>query len=241
MRISVFPCLIGLTLLVGALFAIWPQIDLAAAAAIYGPHGFEAAHERVWEIVRQIGYRIPTLLMGLFALLFVLRRLALVAVGPSGRSVLFLALTLALGPGLLVNGALKNLSHRPRPVQVSQFGGPDVFRPWYRFDGACARNCSFVSGEVAAAFWTVAPALLAPPTIRVAAVAAALTFGVGTAALRLAFGGHFLSDTALAALFTLLIIIGAARWFGVGAPTRRTGKQAPDVKPRRLRERQPSL
>jgi membrane-associated phospholipid phosphatase len=91
-------------------------------------------------------------------------------------------------------------------------GGKWEFRPWYRFDGQCERNCSFVSGEGASAFWTVAPALLTPPPIQPFAIAAALTFGAATSGLRMAFGGHYLSDVLFAGLFTLLIILGLYRF-----------------------------
>ena len=77
-----------------------------------------------------------------------------------------------------------------------EFGGPWRFRPLETFDGECRRNCSFVSGEVATAAWTLAPALLAPPPFRVLAVGAALGFTAATALLRMSFGGHYLSDVA---------------------------------------------
>ena len=134
----------------------------------------------------------------------------------AARSVFLLA-SLALGPGLLVNGVLKENSHRPRPEQTVEFGGPWRFRPYEDFDGECRRNCSFVSGEVAASAWTLAPALLAPPPFRVLAVGAALAFTAATGALRMSFGGHYLSDVLLAALFTFLIVLGLYRWY-LGRP-----------------------
>jgi membrane-associated phospholipid phosphatase len=117
--------------------------------------------------------------------------------------------TLAAGPWLLVNEGLKEHSGRPRPGHVAQFGGKAEFRPFGRFDGSCATNCSFVSGEAAAAAWTLAPALLAPPPWRAAAVAASLVFTLATSALRMAFGGHFLSDALFAALFVWLIVLAS--------------------------------
>ena len=45
----------------------------------------------------------------------------------SGRAVLFLMATLALGPGLLVNVILKDHWGRPRPIDVTQFGGEQHF------------------------------------------------------------------------------------------------------------------
>ncbi len=64
-----------------------------------------------------------------------------------------------------------------------------------------------MSGEGSTAFWTVAPALLAPPPWRATAVGAAVAFGVAASLLRMAFGGHFLSDSLFAGLFTWLVIL----------------------------------
>jgi membrane-associated PAP2 superfamily phosphatase len=57
----------------------------------------------------------------------------------------------------------------------------------------------------------VAPALLAPPPFRAAAVGAALLFTAATAVLRMAFGGHYLSDVVFAALFTWLVVLSLYR------------------------------
>jgi membrane-associated phospholipid phosphatase len=111
-----------------------------------------------------------------------------------GRSLLFLAASLAAGPGLLVNEGFKAHVHRPRPAHVRDFGGEAPFQPFYRLDGPCAKNCSFPSGETAAAFWMVAPAALAPAPFQVPCLAAAALFGVVTGGFRIAAGAHFLSD-----------------------------------------------
>ena len=80
--------------------------------------------------------------------------------------------------------------------------------PWWDPRGSCGRNCSFFSGEGATAFWTYAPAALAPPQWRPLAYAAATLFGITTSVLRMAFGGHFFTDVAIAGLVTFLVI-----WF----------------------------
>ena len=129
----------------------------------------------------------------------------------TGRRFLFLALSFALGPGLVVNGVLKEVSHRPRPAQIVEFGGTSAFRPWYAVDGACAHNCSFASGEVAGATWLFAPASLLPPPWRAPALALASLVTVAVATLRMAFGGHFASDAAAAVLVTLASIF-AVGW-----------------------------
>jgi lipid A 4'-phosphatase len=125
---------------------------------------------------------------------------------PSGRAMIFLIATMIIGPGLIVNVGLKDHWHRPRPVQTQDFNGASPFTPWYDDNGACKKNCSFVSGEAATGFWMVAPASVLPPPWRGPAIVAAFAFGFGASLLRLAFGGHYLSDVLLGGLITLIVI-----------------------------------
>ena len=123
-----------------------------------------------------------------------------------GRAVVFLFWTLVLAPGVFANLLLKENWGRSRPINVSQFSGSERFTPWWDPRGACPKNCSFVSGEGASAFWTLAPAALAPPRWRPLAYGAALGFGVAVSALRVGFGAHFVSDVVFAGVFTFLIV-----------------------------------
>jgi membrane-associated phospholipid phosphatase len=124
----------------------------------------------------------------------------------SGRAIVFLLLTLTMSAGVLTNLTFKSYWGRPRPVVVTEFNGDLPFVPWWDPRGGCGRNCSFFSGEGATAFWTIAPAALAPPAWRPLAYAAATVFGLTTSVLRMAFGGHFLTDVAAAGLVTFLVI-----------------------------------
>jgi membrane-associated PAP2 superfamily phosphatase len=123
-----------------------------------------------------------------------------------GRAVVFLISTMMLAPGLLVNVLLKDHWGRPRPIDVTQFGGQDQFVAWWDPRGSCPSNCAFVSGDVSGAFWTVAPAALAPPLWRALAYGAALALGTGMAAIRVMAGAHFPSDVIFAGVFTFLVI-----------------------------------
>ncbi len=201
---------VALVILVVAVFALDPSLDLGASRFFYRGDGRFVGVTPLGRGLRQALYLVPFLLLAGAAALYGLRRLGRGVPAPTGRALAMLALSLALGPGLLVNTVLKDHWHRPRPVQVTDFGGPEAFRPVGLPGGACRRNCSFVSGEGAASFWSVAPALIVPPPWRAAALAAALVYAAATGLLRMAFGGHFLSDTLLAALFTWLVV--AATW-----------------------------
>jgi membrane-associated PAP2 superfamily phosphatase len=203
----ILPALVALTAATLIVFAIWPAIDLDVARLFYGPAGF-VGQSPLGRFGREFFRVTPFLLLFGFAGLYLLRQLgAPVPYAPSGRALVFLIASMAIGPGLIVNLGLKGHAHRPRPSHITEFGGLDEFRPWYRFDGACKKNCSFVSGEAAQGFWMVAPASLAPPPYRPLAIGAALLFGLGASALRLAYGGHFLSDALLGGLMTLIVVV----------------------------------
>jgi lipid A 4'-phosphatase len=201
--------LVLLTVANGAIFGLWPELDLALVEALRGPDGF---HDRVEGLrqLRAVLYFLPAILMAMLVLVWIAARYGAPVpkhLRPGIQTVLYLAVSLALGPGLIVNAGLKDHWHRPRPVQVAEFGGPYEFRPWYRTDGQCRRNCSFVSGEVAASAWLIGAASLAPAPAKVPAVALAASVTAATAVLRVAFGGHFPSDVLFATLFTLLLMV----------------------------------
>jgi lipid A 4'-phosphatase len=205
--------LLALTAAAAVFFVALPDIDTSVASAFYVGQNRFSAQGTLGKIGRAIFYTVPFLVLAAFIIAWAAGRLGRpLRFVPSARETLFVALTMALGPGLLVNLTLKDHTHRPRPVQLEAFGGTREFRPFYKIDGACPKNCAFPSGEASASFWLVAPALLAPPPWRAPAVGAALLFGAATGLLRMAFGGHFLSDVVFAALIMLLLI--GACWRG---------------------------
>jgi lipid A 4'-phosphatase len=210
----VFIALILVTIAAIFVFAAWPDLDLAVASAFFRPPNIFVARGAWGNVAREIFSAAPFVVLAAYVLAYAARHFDLTFArgwrfAPSGRAVAFLVTTMALGPGLLVNLTFKDHTHRPRPSHVERFGGTLPFRPFYATDGACPKNCAFPSGEASASFWLVAPALLAPPQAKPLAVAGALAFGAATGLLRMAFGGHFLSDVVFAALLTLLLV-GAA-------------------------------
>jgi lipid A 4'-phosphatase len=196
----------------GLVFGLYPALDLAVSRYFYG--FVDSSHNVfAWRIspplmlARNVGLWIGTVLVApAVAALVVKLVLPRRKIFISGRAVVFLIATLALAPGLVVNVLLKDHWGRPRPIDVTQFGGTQHFTAWWDPRGDCPANCSFVSGDVAGAFWTIAPAALAPPQWRALAYGAALALGTGMAAIRVMAGAHFVSDTVFAGVFTFLII-----------------------------------
>jgi len=200
---------LAIAALAGLILGVFPQLDLDVAARFYEPatHSFSAAKWNWATPARDAATFFITLIIGLVFLavagkvLLPQRRMPI-----GGRAALFLAVTLALGPGLLANVILKDHSGRMRPVDVVQFGGTERFTPWWDPRGPCPNNCSFIAGEASGGFWTLAPAALVPPQWRPLAYAGALAFGAALGLLRMAGGGHFLSDVIFAGVLMFVVI-----------------------------------
>jgi lipid A 4'-phosphatase len=216
---------LGLALVVGLVFGLYPELDLKLAGLFYdtATRSFPLKLNTLAAIARDAamwiawGLAVPAIVAVVVKLARPDRPLLI-----SGRAMVFLLVTLILSAGVLTNLTFKSYWGRPRPVVVTQFNGPDQFVPWWDPRGACARNCSFFSGEGATAFWTFAPAALAPPAWRPLAYAGAAVFGVTTSLLRMAFGGHFFTDVAIAGLVTYLVIWLAYAWIYRWPSTRLT-------------------
>jgi membrane-associated PAP2 superfamily phosphatase len=203
---------LGVAAIVGVVFAMAPQLELRVAHHFY--ENIDSAHNVfAWRfnpplmLARDIGIWIGTALIAPFVAALVIklilpRRRLLI----SGRAILFLLVTMALGPGLLVNVLLKDHWGRPRPVDLVEFGGAQHYVAWWDPRGDCPKNCAFVSGDVAGAIWTMAPAALVPPPWRALAYGGALALAIGMSVLRVMAGGHFITDVVFAGVFTYLII-----------------------------------
>jgi lipid A 4'-phosphatase len=158
---------------------------------------------------------LPIILFGLAALTALLGaaawRLGRPLMGFGPRAAGFVLASLALGPGLVVNVLLKDNWGRPRPSTIAEFGGPNHYVPAFIPSDQCLDNCSFSSGHAALGFWMIAFAMLVSPRWRPLALLAAVGFGAAVGLVRIAQGGHFLSDVIVSG-----VIIGAiTRWLYV--------------------------
>jgi membrane-associated PAP2 superfamily phosphatase len=199
------------------------NIDLSIASLFYDPRTktFLAGKESVFAWLRDHG-AVAMLTCAAFVAL-ALRALSwrrLPSVPP--RAAVFLTISLLLGPGLLINVILKDNWGRPRPGSVIELGGAQPYIHWWNRSGTCQNNCSFASGEAAAAAWMFGPAMLAPPHWRAAAMAGAAVFTITMSALRVAAGGHFLTDVVFGVLISLAVLLAVHNavfgWRWAGAP-----------------------
>jgi membrane-associated PAP2 superfamily phosphatase len=108
----------------------------------------------------------------------------------------FVALSLALGPGLIVNGLLKPSWGRPRPAHIVEFGGTVQYAPVWS-PGVAPGAMSFPSGHASMGFFLIVPAFLLYRKHRLLAVlffALGLCLGSTVGLARMIQGRHFPSD-----------------------------------------------
>ncbi|HZT19530.1 MAG TPA: phosphatase PAP2 family protein [Dongiaceae bacterium] len=209
--------------LAAAFFIAYPRFDLWVGHRMLGPDGrFLLGRSRLFDILHYLTNYWVGLTIAFFAVAAALHLLGrpVAKLGPSHA--LYVALVFVIGPGLLANALLKDHSHRPRPGDVLQFQGDDLYAAPFAFDGACDHNCSFVAGDPSAAFALAGPALLLPPGRRKWGIAGVLAFGALVGLMRMYQGGHFLSDVIFAALLSLgtALVLHWAMFRADGAPRR---------------------
>lgn len=199
---------VALVIVATVLFLVAPGLDIAFSR-LFGEagHGFPLAGTPLIEGIRSLSdTAMKLVVVVLIAVLAIkLARVDRPSLIPPNIT-LFLLSTLALGPGLLVNGILKDNWGRPRPRSIDFFGGQLPYvRVWDIFSGY-AGNHSFVSGEASSAIWLTAIALVVPADFRLPVLAVTVPFALAASLGRIAAGGHFLSDVLISWGLTLCII-----------------------------------
>jgi lipid A 4'-phosphatase len=208
-----FLMLIGLGVAYAALFFLRPDFDLQLERHLY-QNGFFLKQEPFIQFsYKSVQWMTRAIVVGTVAILLwqgiKFRRLH--------RPAFFILLSLALGPGLLVHAVFKDNWGRARPSQIVEFGGTKQFTPPFVITDQCEKNCSFVSGHAAAAFFFSAFALLFAGWKRTIIYSLGIAFGLWMGFTRMAMGGHFFSDIIFAGIFTLLVVHLVYYWIVVKA------------------------
>jgi lipid A 4'-phosphatase len=196
--IAVFLCI-----LFSILFIIFPQIDIKTSSSFYYQGSFVKQEwmDMARNILDWITYFLVAFLILIFIWSILHKKYSLL------KASFFLVLCFALGPGLLVNVTLKNNWGRPRPTAITQFGGNQTYqKPWV-ISQQCKTNCSFPAGEPSTAFTFFAFVFLFRKKIgrRLMITLFALNWLLFSY-IRIAQGGHFLSDVLIGATLIYILI-----------------------------------
>lgn len=211
--------LLGAFVVLAFVFTLWPGLDVGTSALFYDVEaGFWVNAIPSLSVLREIIWNTILLVFAAATLLWIWTAIRGPVAGISARVFGFVSTLYLLGPGLLVNGILKQYWGRARPANTVEFGGEALFTPALEITDQCASNCSFVSGEGAGAaalaisVWVLSGYISNPVwrwAVRGVALIAA-SFGV---AMRVMKGRHFLSDSLFAVLFMLVLAVVLARLF----------------------------
>lgn len=186
------------------LFAV-TRLDIEAARWFYHPgqaDPWPVASQPLWHLF----YRSAPWVTGSLAVAGAASLVAGIVRGKSRRSRLigtFLLLCVALGPGLIVNGILKDHWGRPRPRQIVEFAGRMEYVP--PLLPARTHGKSFPCGHCsvgylyAAGWWAWRRS---HPKRAAVSLAAGMVVGTLLGFGRMAAGGHFLSDVAWSGLIS---------------------------------------
>jgi membrane-associated PAP2 superfamily phosphatase len=204
---TLFEFLVPLSaLLVATVFFRLTDADLATEAMFYSrEEGWFLADSALFVFLYHHG-NVPAFLMAGGALCYLGYAQLSGRDGRRRKAALFVALYLAVGPGLIVNAALKPNWGRPRPKQVTQFGGEHAFLPvWAK--GTCGNCASFPSGHASIGYFVMAPYFVFRrtfPRLAVGFLMLGLSYGTLMGFARMAQGAHFPSDVLWSAGFVYL-------------------------------------
>jgi lipid A 4'-phosphatase len=209
--LSVGACIVGAA--AGVVFTLAPSLDLAVARQFWLQDGsFGGVNSGPVVLARALFKTIFIVAcsVAVAGLLLVLMRRS-ENWRRRAASWLYLALCFGVGPGLVANTLLKDQWGRARPAQILEFGGSKAFTPPLVPADQCARNCSFVSGEAASMFAVFYATALIVPQWSLSTMIAGTIVGLAAGLVRVAQGGHFLSDVVFAGVFMALTAAGLHR------------------------------
>ncbi|MDQ1237958.1 MAG: lipid 4-phosphatase [Thermodesulfobacteriota bacterium] len=201
---------------IGSTFIVMAQgLDLTLSRYFFSKGGAEGGWalgaEQPWKFLYRYG-EVPGILL-LVGVLVALAGTLLDRVSFTWKKpCLVVVLTILLGPGLLVNGILKNGWGRPRPADITAFGGTFQYRDAWPPCISCSGK-SFTCGHCAIGFSMSSGAVLFlhNPLAAWTVVALGMTYGFLLGFGRLAQGGHFLTDVIWS--FVLVYVVMALVYY----------------------------
>lgn len=195
-----------------AFFRMNPGADLATSMSFFSAHEFPVAASRAGRAARTGFIAITDGTVVLLAAILAVSVVWPFLQGVHRRAMVFAVVTYLMIPGILVNGIIKPLWGRARPMAISEFGGTLRFTSPFQLSEQCHKACSFLSGETSALFTSATLfCLLVIPVLRRnmrwPVMVAVGCLAMSGSILRIAFGAHFLSDIVFSAVISMLLTL----------------------------------
>ncbi len=171
------------------------DLDISVQSWFYRSGEWKIGDYRLFSVLYHWG-NIPALLLVIGSIVAYLLSFSKPKLAVNRRSYIYLALCLAIGPGLIVNTLLKDQWGRPRPRELVQFGGTEQYERPLQIDPE-SDGKSFPCGHATMGYYFFALALVIRKRKRVLSalvLISAAVYGSLIGLARMAQGGHFLSD-----------------------------------------------
>jgi membrane-associated PAP2 superfamily phosphatase len=208
------------------------DLDRSIVGRFYTPEdGWYLAKRQPWKWLYEYG-TLPGLVLTVAALIAWAACLMQSRFRHLQRYFLVIVLTTVIGPGLIVNGFLKNYWGRPRPRQVQDLGGQWEYRHLHQ-PGIPGRGESFTCGHCSMGFLFCALLVFRRKNAWVAGSGAAFGLMLGglLGAARVVQGAHFPSDV-LWSLAIVLMTAAGLYYLVLQVPQPRAQKQRPMSRPK---------
>ncbi len=209
---SIFKGII-LPLLLWLIFTPWSaELDLKTSQFFYNHDSFPSHPFWDWMYIYGLWPAWLLVALALAGLIFSFRA----AYDKWRTPSLYLLLTHTIGSGIIIHAILKDHWGRPRPRQITEFGGYQSFRPYYKpnISHQPEPSKSFASGHASLGYYFFSLALMGAvyrsKLLYRLGLFLALAIGILLSITRIAQGGHFLSDTIASALIMWLVAWGLA-------------------------------
>jgi lipid A 4'-phosphatase len=137
------------------------------------------------------------------------------------KASLVLVFTIVVGPGILVNLVLKDHTGRPRPREITEFGGTETYLCVCE-KGRTNEGKSFPCGHCSMGFYMAIPYLFFRKRKKILALtflATGLAYGILIGIARMMAGGHFASDVVWAGGLTWGVALAGYYLFRAGKPS----------------------
>jgi lipid A 4'-phosphatase len=187
-------------------FRIYPDLDLSVAKRLYISDGHFIGYSSSPFSAARLAFNI---------LFFGACALAVIGCVITGSIIhswitvpfdkwLYLVVCILVGPLTVANLGFKDHWGRARPQSVVEFGGDKSFSPPLIESQQCQKNCSFVSGEASSIYVVCFAAAFLFPSLAGLWILSGIVLGSAAGFVRMAEGGHFLSDVIFAGVLMAL-------------------------------------
>jgi len=183
--------------------------DIALQRYFYSPEkGWLLQYKPFWDFIYRFGI-FPGYFLAFAGLIMVTLSYWNVKYINYRKASMVLVFTIVVGPGLVVNLLLKDHTGRPRPREITEFGGTEKFICVCE-KGATNEGKSFPCGHCSMGFYLAIPYLFLRSRKKILAysvLALGIGYGIIIGIARMMAGGHFASDVLWAGLIVWLVAL----------------------------------